>query len=117
MVAYSGPGQGQNRNFKIHICHGAIRSCRADDQKDEMAFHPDYLSMLEVKDLAHRKAAWWQTGIAKTDFESFRKRMMDEERARPSDGGPADEGLFDLDAEPDLDELADPEVPPGVRGN
>ena len=60
-------------------------------------FHTGYLRIIEVKDLARRRAALWQTGVAKSDFESFRKRMVEDEKAKMPGAGVDDEPLYDLD--------------------
>ena len=109
-----GPGSGCNRTFKIHICHGALRSCRAFDSKDGPAFHTDYLRMLEVRDIELRRAAWWQVGVARAEFEAFRKRLLGEARGKAHQEKPADEDVFDLEASPgDGDEFPAVAAPAG----
>eukprot|EP00435_Cladocopium_sp_Y103_P033154 s2830_g8.t1 len=73
-----GAGSGSERTFPLHICHGPLRTCRAHDAKDELSFHTDYLRMLDLKDIDRRRAAWWQVGAAKADFENFRKKLLSE---------------------------------------
>ena len=65
-----------------------------------MAFHTDYLRMLEVRDIELRRAAWWQVGVAKTDFEAFRKRLLGEARGKAILEKQAEEDVFDLEASP-----------------
>ena len=57
-------------------------TCEAVGSEDTFAFHTDVVRLLEVNDFRNRLWLWWQTGVAKADFEAFRKKPVAEEKAR-----------------------------------
>ena len=71
-----GGGKEYHRDFKIHICSHGIGRCKAHNSRAKDEFHLDYLRMLTTDDLKVRRALWWQTGVAKSDFEAFRKDVL-----------------------------------------
>ena len=93
-----GPGASEERMFDVHVCHTSIKSCRAFSAREELKFHVDFLRMLDLSDLRTRKATWWQVGVAKKDFESFRDDVLGRHGERRSlfDGG-ADGDVFGLE--------------------
>eukprot|EP00435_Cladocopium_sp_Y103_P051950 s264_g16.t1 len=64
------------------MCSEPVWSCRGVDASDEFSFHTDLVRMLEYDDICTRRAAWRQDGVAKADFEEFRKRLLAEDKAR-----------------------------------
>ena len=69
-----GEGPTQRREFFVHICSAPVGSCKAVDSEDTFAFHTDVVRLLEVNDFRNRLWLWWQTGVAKADFEAFKAR-------------------------------------------
>ena len=68
----------QKREFFIHI------------------FQWDHLRMLEVADFRNRRAAWWQTGVTKADFEEHRKKLLADDKARQAKPHQDDDDVFSL---------------------
>ena len=102
-----GPGLERRREFFLHLCHNEVSTCRVFNGKDDTAFHTDFLRSVEPKDIERRKAAWWQVGAAKSDFESFRKVIVEELKSgQGGEGKQRDDDLFcfgDSEAEPEVD--------------
>ena len=69
-----GEGSTQRREFFVHIGSAPVGSCKAVDSEDSFAFHTDVVRLLEVNDFRNRLWLWWQTGVAKADFEAFKAR-------------------------------------------
>ena len=54
--------------------------------------------MLEAADLVNRRASWWITGVAKADFEAYRKDIAEVKKRGPTAGGGHDDAdVFSLD--------------------
>ena len=49
------------------------------EREDNFSFHTDSVRMLDLNDFKTRRGLWWQTSVAKGDFEAFRKKLVDEE--------------------------------------
>lgn len=109
-----GPGKTQRREFFIHICAADTKGCRGHEAKDPFAFHTDCIRMLEAADLVNRRAAWWITGVAKADFEAYRKDMVEvKKRGATAAGGHDDADVFSLDDEQGRQQGGDTSRAPG----
>ena len=114
MVLDEGPGKTQRREFFIHICAADTKGCRGHEAKDPFAFHTDCIRMLEAADLVNRRAAWWITGVAKADFEAYRKDMVEvKKRGATAAGGHDDADVFSLDDEQGRQQGGDTSRAPG----
>ena len=95
-----GQGKTQRREFFIHTCTGETKGCRGYEARDPFSFHTDCIRMIEVADIVHRRASWWISGVAKKDFEDFRKEIVaDRKREANHPGGHDDAEVFSLDDE------------------
>ena len=93
-----GPGKTQRREFFVHICSAETRSCRGHEGRDPFAFHTDCIRVIETADIVNRRAAWWITGVAKADFEAYRKDLVDAGKKGPAGAaGHDDADVFSLD--------------------
>lgn len=95
-----GDGARFKGNFFLHLCHKETSRCKDVNPRRPKEFHTDKLRILDQEDIRLRKAAWWQLGATKADFEKFRAELLGEAEAK-GPGGVDDEFDFELsDAEP-----------------
>ena len=93
-----GPGQSQEREFFLHICSGLVANCKALDGKDRFSFHTDTGRLVDEADVRQRRAAWWLASPAKSDFEAFRRRLIDKDKVKKKSRPEGDdEDLLSMD--------------------
>ena len=96
-----GEGKSYKMEFYIHICAAELSKCRCYDRRAKDEFHMDYLRMVSDEDVRNRRALWWQTGVAKGDFELFHKENAQSSGSKGPRGSGADAEAFPLGDEGD----------------